>query len=102
MTLLFVWRLALCPCHPFFDTHALIPRARTSGQNKTLRKNIMRIIFPCRCLEVAMNDKKAQTRERILQAASNALIQRGPVEPSVSEVMGAAGLTVGGFYAHFE
>ena len=49
-----------------------------------------------------MNDKKAQTRERILQAASNALIQRGPVEPSVSEVMGAAGLTVGGFYAHFE
>ncbi|CAD5202718.1 TetR/AcrR family transcriptional regulator [Pseudomonas sp. FEN] len=49
-----------------------------------------------------MSDKKAQTRERILQAASNALIQRGPVEPSVSEVMSAAGLTVGGFYAHFE
>jgi TetR/AcrR family transcriptional repressor of nem operon len=49
-----------------------------------------------------MNDKKAQTRERILQAASSALIQQGPVEPSVSDVMGAAGLTVGGFYAHFE
>jgi len=49
-----------------------------------------------------MNDKKAQTRERILQAASAALIQRGPAEPSVGEVMGAAGLTVGGFYAHFE
>jgi TetR/AcrR family transcriptional regulator, transcriptional repressor for nem operon len=49
-----------------------------------------------------MNDKKAQTRERILQAASSALIQRGPAEPSVGEVMGAAGLTVGGFYAHFE
>jgi len=49
-----------------------------------------------------MNDKKAQTRERILQAASAALIQRGPIEPSVSEMMGAAGLTVGGFYAHFE
>ena len=48
-----------------------------------------------------MNDKKAQTRERILQAASSALIQRGPAEPSVGEVMGAAGLTVGGFYAHF-
>ncbi|WP_055135637.1 TetR/AcrR family transcriptional regulator, partial [Pseudomonas corrugata] len=28
--------------------------------------------------------------------------QRGPAEPSVGEVMGAAGLTVGGFYAHFE
>ena len=49
-----------------------------------------------------MSDKKAQTRERILQAASAALIQRGPAEPSVGEVMGAAGLTVGGFYAHFE
>ena len=49
-----------------------------------------------------MNDKKAQTRERILQAASSALVQRGPAEPSVGEVMGAAGLTVGGFYAHFE
>jgi len=49
-----------------------------------------------------MNDKKAQTRERILNAAGAALIQRGPAEPSVGEVMGAAGLTVGGFYAHFE
>ncbi|MGY2293128.1 TetR/AcrR family transcriptional regulator [Pseudomonas sp. SDO528_S397] len=49
-----------------------------------------------------MSDKKAQTRERILQAASAALIQRGPAEPSVGEVMGAAGLTVGGFYAHFD
>ncbi|WP_296183031.1 TetR/AcrR family transcriptional regulator [Pseudomonas sp. UBA1879] len=49
-----------------------------------------------------MNDKKAQTRERILGAASSALIARGPVEPSVNEIMGAAGLTVGGFYAHFD
>ncbi|MDY7560033.1 TetR/AcrR family transcriptional regulator [Pseudomonas sp. 10B1] len=49
-----------------------------------------------------MNDKKAHTRDRILQAASSALITRGTIEPSVSEVMGAAGLTVGGFYAHFE
>lgn len=49
-----------------------------------------------------MSDKKAQTRERILAAARAALIQRGPAEPSVGEVMGAAGLTVGGFYAHFE
>ncbi|MOA07956.1 DNA-binding transcriptional repressor AcrR [compost metagenome] len=49
-----------------------------------------------------MSDKKAQTRERILDAASSALLKHGPVEPSVGEVMGAAGLTVGGFYAHFE
>ncbi|WP_445938909.1 TetR/AcrR family transcriptional regulator [Pseudomonas sp.] len=49
-----------------------------------------------------MSEKKAQTRERILAAAGAALLQRGPVEPGVGEVMGAAGLTVGGFYAHFE
>lgn len=49
-----------------------------------------------------MNDKKAHTRERILDAACSALIRQGPAEPSVSQVMSAAGLTVGGFYAHFE
>lgn len=49
-----------------------------------------------------MKDKKAQTRERILGAASAALISRGPEQPSVNEIMGAAGLTVGGFYAHFD
>ncbi|MDF3934136.1 TetR/AcrR family transcriptional regulator [Pseudomonas citronellolis] len=50
----------------------------------------------------AVGEKKAQTRERILCAAADALVRRGPLEPSVAEVMGAAGLTVGGFYAHFE
>ena len=35
-----------------------------------------------------MNDKKAQTRERILTAASAALIQRGPAEPSVKRSHG--------------
>ena len=49
-----------------------------------------------------MNDKKAKTRERILDAARSALIQHGPADPSVNQVMGAAGLTVGGFYAHFD
>lgn len=49
-----------------------------------------------------MSDKKSRTRERILEAARTALIQHGPAEPSVSQVMGAAGLTVGGFYAHFD
>ncbi|MBC9250069.1 TetR family transcriptional regulator [Pseudomonas alcaligenes] len=48
-----------------------------------------------------MHEKKARTRERIVDAATRALIRRGPVEPSVGEVMGSLGLTVGGFYAHF-
>jgi len=45
-----------------------------------------------------MHDKKAQTRQRILDAARSALILNGPADPSVQQVMGAAGLTVGGFY----
>lgn len=49
-----------------------------------------------------MSDKKARTRERILGAAAGELVRRGPLGSSVGEVMGAAGLTVGGFYAHFE
>ncbi len=62
--------------------------------------NISIIIF---CMVSAlMSDKKSRTRERILEAARSALIQQGPAEPSVSQVMGAAGLTVGGFYAHFD
>ncbi len=52
--------------------------------------------------EKGLGEKKAQTRERILCAAADALVRRGPLEPSVAEVMGAAGLTVGGFYAHFQ
>jgi AcrR family transcriptional regulator len=49
-----------------------------------------------------MSDKKSKTRQRILDAARSALVQQGPADPSVSQVMGAAGLTVGGFYAHFD
>ncbi len=49
-----------------------------------------------------MLDKKAQSREKILEAARKAMILRGVADPSVSEVMGAAGMTVGGFYAHFD
>ncbi|HEX8594045.1 MAG TPA: TetR/AcrR family transcriptional regulator [Pseudomonas sp.] len=49
-----------------------------------------------------MSEKKTKTRGRILDAANAALISRGPDRPSVNEIMGAAGLTVGGFYAHFD
>jgi TetR/AcrR family transcriptional regulator, transcriptional repressor for nem operon len=47
------------------------------------------------------SEHKRQTRARIL-AASDALQKRhGPEGTSVDAVMRAAGLTVGGFYAHF-
>jgi TetR/AcrR family transcriptional regulator, transcriptional repressor for nem operon len=44
---------------------------------------------------------KEVTRRRILDAASQAFRERGVAETGVDEVMRRAGLTHGGFYAHF-
>jgi TetR/AcrR family transcriptional regulator, transcriptional repressor for nem operon len=44
---------------------------------------------------------KETTRRRILEAASQAFRERGVAETGVDEVMRRAGLTHGGFYAHF-
>lgn len=46
-------------------------------------------------------DRKLATRQRILRVASEAFRERGVVETGVDEVMRRAGLTHGGFYAHF-
>jgi len=46
--------------------------------------------------------QKATTRERITCSAVGLLKKQGMAETSVSEVMARAGLTVGGFYAHFQ
>ncbi|HZZ87736.1 MAG TPA: TetR/AcrR family transcriptional regulator [Caulobacteraceae bacterium] len=46
-------------------------------------------------------DQKAKTRERVLKAAAKAIRAEGPHNLAVAKVMGDAGLTVGGFYAHF-
>ncbi|PKQ39442.1 TetR family transcriptional regulator [Pseudomonas sp. YY-1] len=48
-----------------------------------------------------MIERKRETRQRIIAAAGRELAERGPGDPAVAEVMAAAGLTVGGFYAHF-
>jgi TetR/AcrR family transcriptional repressor of nem operon len=48
------------------------------------------------------NDRKAATRARILQAAESLIKDRGTEGATVDAVMRKAGLTVGGFYAHFE
>lgn len=48
-----------------------------------------------------MSERKSETRKRILAAAGRVLVERGPTDPAVAEVMAAAGLTVGGFYAYF-
>lgn len=47
-------------------------------------------------------EHKAETRQRILEAAAPLFRSRGLDGVSVSDVMSAAGLTHGGFYAHFE
>jgi TetR/AcrR family transcriptional repressor of nem operon len=46
-------------------------------------------------------DHKARTRARIVAAAARAFRERGVETVAIAEVMQAAGLTHGGFYAHF-
>lgn len=46
-------------------------------------------------------EQKQATHERILEAASTLFRKQGFSATSVENVMRAAGLTVGGFYAHF-
>ena len=46
-------------------------------------------------------DHKARTRRRILSAAARRFRERGYRGAGVDEVMRSAGLTAGGFYAHF-
>jgi len=45
--------------------------------------------------------KKDDSHRRILNSAGSILRKRGIAGTSVAEVMGGAGMTVGGFYAHF-
>jgi TetR/AcrR family transcriptional repressor of nem operon len=46
--------------------------------------------------------RREQSHERILEAASRALVREGYAGVGVAAVMKEAGLTHGGFYAHFE
>lgn len=47
-------------------------------------------------------EHKQKTRERILDAAAAAFRERGIEQTSVADVMQRAGLTHGGFFAHFQ
>jgi TetR/AcrR family transcriptional regulator, transcriptional repressor for nem operon len=47
------------------------------------------------------NEHKQQTRIKVLQAAAKAIRADGPHRVGVAGVMAEAGLTHGGFYAHF-
>jgi TetR/AcrR family transcriptional repressor of nem operon len=47
-------------------------------------------------------EHKQKTREKVLDAAAEAIRLEGPHKVGVAGVMAKAGLTHGGFYAHFE
>ena len=47
-------------------------------------------------------EHKGETRERIVQAAADAFRKRGIDGVGVADIMKRAGLTHGGFYAHFK
>src|SRR2546429_827615 len=51
---------------------------------------------------VKARSKKEGTRERILRAGARAIRKHGYEGVGVADVMKEAGLTHGGFYAHFE
>jgi len=46
-------------------------------------------------------DEKTRSHERIVEAASELMMEGGTEAPSVAEIMSSAGLTHGGFYKHF-
>jgi TetR/AcrR family transcriptional regulator, transcriptional repressor for nem operon len=48
------------------------------------------------------SEHKQRTREKVLKAAAKAIRAQGPHRVGVAAVMGKAGLTHGGFYAHFD
>ncbi len=47
-------------------------------------------------------EHKQQTRERVLKEAAKAIRLSGPHQVGVADIMAKAGLTHGGFYAHFK
>jgi TetR/AcrR family transcriptional repressor of nem operon len=47
------------------------------------------------------NEEKERSRQRILAAAGRLFRERGIEGASVGDIMGAAGMTHGGFYRHF-
>lgn len=56
---------------------------------------------PRRAAKSSRETAKSKTHSQIVAAASRLMRKRGLAAASVSEVMRGAGLTVGGFYAHF-
>jgi TetR/AcrR family transcriptional repressor of nem operon len=63
---------------------------------------MMNVIFSRSAMARIANSRKEETHERIVQAAARAIRRHGYAGVGVAEVMKEAGLTHGGFYAHFK
>ena len=50
----------------------------------------------------ASQSEKQATHERIVAEAARQIREHGSRQPGIAEIMGAAGLTHGGFYKHFD
>src|SRR6202165_4052964 len=67
------------------------------------RRNMMPIIFnQSHPMSRTPNSRKEETHERIVDAAGRAIHRHGYAGVGVADVMKEAGLTHGGFYAHFD
>ena len=60
----------------------------------------MTVVILCRAMEGSLT-RKQRTRERILASAGRVFRRKGYAGSGVDELMREAGLTHGGFYAHF-
>src|SRR3954449_4599175 len=77
-----------------------VPKASRGITTERLTQSYGRV-YDERHMAIARS-KKEETRERILRAAARAIRKHGFEGVGVAEVMKEAGLTHGGFYAHFE
>src|SRR5262249_58170730 len=64
--------------------------------------NMMCIILRATHMSRTPNSRKEDTHERIVEVAARAIRRHGYAGVGVADVMKEAGLTHGGFYAHFD
>jgi len=82
------------------DVSALTAKADGSPTQKTLAKQTW-IEYDVHYMKKTSISAKEATHERIVDAAARAIRRSGYNGTGVADIMKAAGLTHGGFYAHF-
>src|SRR6201999_2939197 len=65
-------------------------------------QNMMLNIYTSIVMARTPNSRKHKTHDRIVEVAARAIRRQGYAGVGVAEVMKEAGLTHGGFYAHFD